>query len=228
MVEPARAATAPTISGNGAADVTVGTGRERILQVALEEFAANGFDGTSMAHIARRAGVTQPLVHYHFESKDALWRSAVDIALGLVSQGIEALRYDLEGRPPAEQLELIIRAMVRFNAACPEFGRIVAHEGALGGERLQYLFEKQADVPYRDVGEILRQGAEDGWAKALPVEHVVIATAAAAAYFFVIKETVAQMYGLDVHDPRVVEAHADTVVELFLHGLLTPAGRPDA
>ena len=56
----------------------------------------------------------------------------------------------------------------------------------------------------------------------------MIAAAAAAAYFFVIKETVQQMYGLDVHDPREVEAHADTVVELVLHGLLTAQGRADA
>src|SRR5512134_3728154 len=97
MVEPARA-TAPTIAGNGSADASAGSGRERILHVALEEFAANGFEGTSMAHIARRAGVTQPLVHYHFESKDALWRAAVDNVLGLVNQGIEALRYQVEGK----------------------------------------------------------------------------------------------------------------------------------
>jgi len=223
MVEPARA----TVAGNGA-DATAGNGRDRILRVALEEFAANGFEGTSMAHIARRAGVTQPLVHYHFASKDALWRAAVDNVLGLVNQSLEALRYELEGRPGPEQLELILRTMVRFNSLCPEFGRIVAYEGALGGERLQYLFDKQVDVPYRDAGDLLRQGAEDGWAKHLPVEHVVIATAAAAAYFFVIKETVAQMYGLDVHDPTVVDAHADTVVELFLHGLLTPTESADA
>jgi AcrR family transcriptional regulator len=227
MVEPARAASAPTIARNGSTEASVGTGRERILQVALEEFAANGFEGTSMAHIARRAGVTQPLVHYHFASKDALWRAAVDNVLGLVSHGIEALRGDIEGREPAEQLEMTIRAMVRFNAACPEFGRIVAYEGALGGERLQYLFAKQVDVPYRDVGELLRQGAKDGWAKSLPVEHVVLATAAAAAYFFVIKQTVFEMYGLDVHDAKVVQAHADTVVELFLQGLLTPTEQTD-
>jgi len=228
MVEPARAS-ASTIDDDGSQEQpVVGTGRERILQVALEEFAANGFEGTSMAHIARRAGVTQPLVHYHFASKDALWRAAVDNVLGLVNHGIAALHDQIEGRPPPEQLELIIRAMVRFNAACPEFGRIVAYEGALGGDRLQYLFEQRVDLPYLDVGALIAQGTDEGWAKPLPVEHVVLATSAAAAYFFVIKQIVQQMYGLDVHDPATVEHHADTVVELFLHGLLTPEARADA
>jgi AcrR family transcriptional regulator len=229
MTEPARATTAATIAEPATSDVSAPTvgGRERILQVALEEFSSNGFDGTSMAQIARRAGVTQPLVHYHFATKDALWRAAVDRVLGLVNHGLEALRHDLEGKPPVEQLELIVRALVRFNASCPEFGRIVAYEGALGGDRLQYLFDRHVDVPYRDVGDMLRAGVADGWAKPLPVEHVVIAAAAAAAYFFVIKETVQQMYGLDVTAPEVVEAHADTVVEIFLHGLLRP-GSVDA
>lgn len=227
MADPARVP-ASTMAGNGSTEPAIGTGRQRILQVALEEFAANGFEGTSMAHIARRAGVTQPLVHYHFASKAALWRAAVDNVLGLVSHGIDALRDQVEGRPPPEQLATIIRAMVRFNAACPEFGRIVAYEGALGGERLQYLFDREVDRPYLEVGELIAQGAVDGWAKPLPVEHVVLATSAAAAYFFVIERIVQQMYGIDVHDPETVEHHADTVVELFLHGLLSSEARSDA
>src|SRR4051794_24909594 len=63
-------------AGSEPADLTE-RARDRILSAALEEFANRGYDGTTTAEIARHAGVTQPLVHYHFETKDALWRAAV-------------------------------------------------------------------------------------------------------------------------------------------------------
>jgi len=44
--------------------------RERILDVALDLFIEQGFDGTSLRQIAERLGVTKAALYYHFESKD--------------------------------------------------------------------------------------------------------------------------------------------------------------
>ena len=52
--------------------------RERILAAALDLFSELSFDGATTREIAARAGVTQPLLNYHFSSKDELWRAAVD------------------------------------------------------------------------------------------------------------------------------------------------------
>src|SRR5215510_2623246 len=52
--------------------------RERLLDAALVEFGAKGFDGASTRAIARRIGAHQPQINYHFESKEALWAAAVD------------------------------------------------------------------------------------------------------------------------------------------------------
>src|ERR1700688_3725269 len=51
--------------------------RERILRAALDEFARSGFDGTTTRSIAKIAGVTPPLILYHFESKEKLWLATV-------------------------------------------------------------------------------------------------------------------------------------------------------
>src|SRR5262245_38825505 len=55
-----------------------GPGHDAILAAAISEFAARGYDGATTAEIARRARVTQPLVHHHFGSKALLWRAAMD------------------------------------------------------------------------------------------------------------------------------------------------------
>jgi len=44
--------------------------RQRILDVALDLFTEQGFDGTSLRQIAERLGVTKAALYYHFESKD--------------------------------------------------------------------------------------------------------------------------------------------------------------
>jgi AcrR family transcriptional regulator len=44
--------------------------RERILDVALDLFTEQGFDGTSMREIAERLDITKPSIYYHFASKE--------------------------------------------------------------------------------------------------------------------------------------------------------------
>jgi AcrR family transcriptional regulator len=49
---------------------TAPTTRDRILDVALELFTTQGFDGTSLREIAERLDITKAALYYHFESKD--------------------------------------------------------------------------------------------------------------------------------------------------------------
>jgi AcrR family transcriptional regulator len=46
--------------------------REKILDVALDLFTDQGFDGTSMREIAERLRITKPSIYYHFASKEEI------------------------------------------------------------------------------------------------------------------------------------------------------------
>jgi AcrR family transcriptional regulator len=52
--------------------------RERILAAAVRQIAQEGIDGVRIARIAMAAGVSTSLVHYHFDSRDALLAEALD------------------------------------------------------------------------------------------------------------------------------------------------------
>ena len=54
-----------------------GGGRERILDVACELIAGQGMDDVRVARIARTAGVSTALVHYHFATREALLAEAL-------------------------------------------------------------------------------------------------------------------------------------------------------
>jgi AcrR family transcriptional regulator len=51
--------------------------RARIQQVALELFADNGYEATSLREIAERLGVTKAALYYHFKTKDEIIESLV-------------------------------------------------------------------------------------------------------------------------------------------------------
>ena len=46
---------------------------EQIVAVAVDEFAARGYAGASMAEIAGKAGISKPLIYQYFGSKDGLY-----------------------------------------------------------------------------------------------------------------------------------------------------------
>ncbi len=54
------------------------TKEEEILLAAEDEFYRNGYNGTSMVTVARRAGVTHAMVNYYFRSKEQLFLKILD------------------------------------------------------------------------------------------------------------------------------------------------------
>ena len=54
------------------ADAAAASTRERILDVALDLFTDQGFDGTSMREIAERLHISKPAIYYHFASKEEI------------------------------------------------------------------------------------------------------------------------------------------------------------
>jgi AcrR family transcriptional regulator len=64
------------------AAVTEGS-RERILAAAVERIASDGIDDVRIARIAMDAGVSSSLVHYHFETREALLEQALEYSFEL-------------------------------------------------------------------------------------------------------------------------------------------------
>ncbi|MGW1793884.1 TetR/AcrR family transcriptional regulator, partial [Streptomyces tubercidicus] len=53
--------------------------RERILAAARTEFAARGYDKTSVRGIAKAAGVDAALVHHYFGTKEQVFAAAIEL-----------------------------------------------------------------------------------------------------------------------------------------------------
>ncbi|MFF3767084.1 TetR family transcriptional regulator [Streptomyces sp. NPDC001922] len=54
--------------------------RDRILAAARAEFAASGYDKTSVRSIAKSAGVDSALVHHYFGTKQQIFAAAIEVS----------------------------------------------------------------------------------------------------------------------------------------------------
>lgn len=81
--------------------------RGEILAAAKEQFAAKGFDRTSVRGVAREAGVDPALIHHYFDGKDGLFAAAMDLPLS----PREVIAHALEV-PRAQVGETLIRTML--------------------------------------------------------------------------------------------------------------------
>jgi AcrR family transcriptional regulator len=57
--------------------------RERILAAAVDRIASDGIDDLRIARVATDAGVSTSLVHYHFETREALLAEALEYSYEL-------------------------------------------------------------------------------------------------------------------------------------------------
>src|SRR5690242_8743292 len=89
--------------------------RERILAAALDLFSELSFAGATMRDIAAQAGVTQPLVNYHFSSKDELWRAAVEGIFAELNDALTARATGLRGVDELTVAKLLVREFIYFS-----------------------------------------------------------------------------------------------------------------
>jgi AcrR family transcriptional regulator len=80
--------------------------RTRILEAAVALIARDGLDEARMARIAMAAGVSPSLLHYHFETRDALLAEALDHSYE--TAGDERIAAEQDAPTPAVRLQRMI------------------------------------------------------------------------------------------------------------------------
>jgi AcrR family transcriptional regulator len=82
-------AAATGASGIGTKGVPRAEREEQIVRLAIDEFAASGYAGASVAAIAARAGISKPLIYQYFGSKDGLYLASLHTVAGALLERLE-------------------------------------------------------------------------------------------------------------------------------------------
>ncbi len=109
--------------------------RTALLDAALQEFAAHGFEGASTRTIAAAAGTHQPQINYHFDSKEELWKAAVDHLFDRLDHAVSDHLGETD--PGLAQPGRIRRQRPRVRASRGRPARTQPHHGAGGDDRLR-------------------------------------------------------------------------------------------
>lgn len=198
-------------------------GRERILAVAIRSFSEIGYDGTTTAGVAREAGVTQPLVHHHFGSKEGLWRAAMEELF----RDVRTFTATREG-PLEDRLLGPIEEFVRFVAVRPQVTRVVAREGAAPSWRLTHLVDRYLREPFRNVVAAVGEGQRTGLiATDVRPELVLFLILGAGSHLFDVTALARESVGVDADAPATREDFVRLLREVLRDGIFREgAGAP--
>src|ERR1700738_2958855 len=197
--------------------------RAALLESALVEFGAKGFDGASTRAIAARVEAHQPQINYHFESKTALWTAAVDHLFGLLREAIygvlPAAVAGVEVSELAARFAEGIRGFVRFVADHPELNQIMMHEGTTPSERLTWLTETHVKPFFNGIRPAWQMLRDAGVAAPIDSDILYYVLIGGASLPYVNAAEVRLLTGRDPSDPTWIDAHADGLVSILLPGL---------
>lgn len=189
--------------------------RDRILAAAADLFAARSFDGATTREIAARAGVAQPLLNYHYRSKDELWRAAVDSLFESLTRSTAAHQEGLRDLDELTRAKLRVREFVTFSARNPQLHRIITQESKSDGARMDYLVEHHVRPLYEGTVALFEHLVRDGVVPDIPPPHLYYILTGAGPTMFVLAPECRRLTGLDPESDEVIEAHADAVCVLL-------------
>jgi AcrR family transcriptional regulator len=134
-----------------------------ILDAALAAFAAAGYEGATIADVARRAGVSPGLVVHYFRTKAELFAAVIDDRFGGFVAGEEALFASHEGSY-RELLEQLVRRLWEHlgRPGIIELGILVKAERSEFPEASRALFRELGERWRRLFEAVLEAGARRG------------------------------------------------------------------
>ncbi|MES4907077.1 MULTISPECIES: TetR/AcrR family transcriptional regulator [unclassified Streptomyces] len=131
---------------------------ESLLAVAVEVFNERGYDGTSMEHLSRAAGISKSSIYHHVKGKEELLRLAISRALdGLF--GILQEPGARDGRA-VERVEHVTRRTTEvLMAELPYVTLLLRVRGNTDTER--WAMARRRDFDHQ-VAELVKQAVADG------------------------------------------------------------------
>ena len=134
--------------------------RARVLDAAVELFARQGYDGTSVAQVIERAGVAKGGFYHHFASKEAL---LYEVYGDLITRQLSAMDEILErGLSATETLRLLIDDLVVSTADSAQQALVFWQEQHRLGDARTAEYRKARRRYHDAVKKLVRDGQTSG------------------------------------------------------------------
>lgn len=197
--------------------------RQEILDVALAEFAANGYSGARVDEIAARTRTTKRMIYYYFTSKEQLYIAVLERAYSTARDAERQL--DVDHLDPVSAIRTLAELTFDHHETHEDFIRLVAIENV---HRAEFITRSAAlaelNTPAVSVTEsILKRGYAAGAFRrqAEPIDvHMLIS----AFCFFRIanRYTFGAIFGVDLADVSRRDHYRRMVGDIVISYLSNP------
>lgn len=191
-----------------------------ILRTALKSFAKNGFRGVSLNSLAKEVGVADSNLHYHFGSKEELWKSALNLVGGEIVKELDNLSRLIKDLDGIQQMKLFNKQIVYVSARYPEFQQIVVQEVFSKSDRSKWLIENLLGSIYKYMDSVRIEEQKKGRIKEIPSANMTSFVIGSITTLFSRSYQMETLYGVDAFDEKEVERHADIINDLLFEGML--------
>lgn len=182
---------------------------ETLLTVAVRIFNERGYDGTSMEHLSKAAGISKSSIYHHVSGKEELLRRAVSRAL----DGLFGILTEEHARvgTAVQRLEHVTRRTVEvLIAELPYVTLLLRVRGNTDTER--WAMERRREFD-QQVADLLKEAVADGDLRS-DVELRL-----ATRLLFGMINSIVEWYRPDARGASSGEQVADAVVQLAFAGL---------
>jgi TetR/AcrR family fatty acid metabolism transcriptional regulator len=191
-----------------------GDKRGRIIDAAVGVFAEKGFHAARVSDVAKRAGVADGTIYLYFKNKEDLLLSLFEEKMGQQIESLEAAWKDIDD-DPVERMRAYAQHHFRQLAAHPDLAQVLQVElrqshKFFSDYRPEKLWE-YLNAFKSQVEEAQRQGL---------VRADVDPFLSMWAIFGALDEISIQWVLARKREKFNLEAAADQVVDLFLHGMM--------
>jgi len=203
----ARARTEKSISKRGS--------RERILEIALQEFSEQGFSGARVDRIAKRANTSKHMIYYHFSSKTGLYESVLKEAYGGVRAADATI--DVEHMGPVDALRSIVLQSFNYHCDHEVFVRLVMNENI---QYAAHITDEQVNANkaiIEELSSVLLRGQADGVFRSdIDARQVHLTISALGFHYVSNKYTFSRIFEFDMHSTAAREQRRDLIVDIVL------------
>jgi TetR/AcrR family transcriptional regulator len=196
---------------------------ERILDAALEVFAAFGFRGARIDQIAAAAGLSKPNLLYYFRTKEELYSAVLARTLNM---WLEPLR-ELDARSdPRAALTAYIERKLHYSRTHPVASRLFAMEMLQGAPHLSPALTSTLLDLVETKSRTIEGWIREGRLRPLDPKHFIFAIWATTQHYADFATQIRALTGQGFDDETFYETARDNLTRILLDGVLPREGEP--
>ncbi len=192
-----------------------------ILRLALKNFAKKGYGGLTLNAIAKQTGVADSLLHYHFGSKQDLWKRSMKLVGDEIFRELNDLFAIIDDMTGLEKLRLFNKKIVHVSAKYPEFQQVVVQEVFSENPRSSWLIEELLVPIFGFMQTAIDEEMDKGSIKKIPKANLTSFIIGSITTLFSRSFQMNKMYDIDPFDDQQIQQHAEVINDLIFNGLIS-------